>query len=139
MLYKKNSNITSVKIFGKKFVEQNINNCFLILNDCKLKRLSEFIELDDMKNMKVCKITLIETNEIRDMSYMFSDCSLLLSLQDNSFFDTSNVINMNNMFSGCLSLNNVEIISKWNISNVMLLICMECLMVVLQLFLFQKF
>lgn len=46
MTYKIFSNKTSVKIFGAKFVENNMNNCFLILNDCKLMKLSEFIEID---------------------------------------------------------------------------------------------
>ena len=42
------------------------------------------------------------------MSYMFSDCSSLTSL-DLSFFNTINVKDMNYMFDGCFPLINVDL------------------------------
>jgi surface protein len=45
----------------------------------------------------------LNTSNITNMSYMFSSCSKLTSI-DISNFDTSNVTNMSNMFNGCSSL-----------------------------------
>ena len=47
----------------------------------------------------------INTSQVTDMSYMFSGCSSLTSL-DLSSFDTSKVTDMSYMFSGCKSFDN---------------------------------
>ena len=47
------------------------------------------------------------TSNVTNMSFMFSGCSSLTSL-DLSNFDTSNVTDMGNMFSGCTSLQNIK-------------------------------
>ena len=51
-----------------------------------------------------------------DLSYMFSNCSLLTSL-DVSHFNTSNVTNMYGMFNRCSSLNSLDV-SHFDTSNV---------------------
>ena len=58
----------------------------------------------------------LNTSSVIDMSYMFSYCNKIASL-DLSKFDTSNVTNMNRMFGGCHSLTAVDV-SKFNTSNV---------------------
>ena len=47
------------------------------------------------------------TSKVTDMSFMFSGCSSLTSL-DLSNFDTSKVYTMSGMFSGCKSLQNIK-------------------------------
>ena len=67
-----------------------------------------------------------ELNYIKDniftnftnMSYMFYNCSSLISLPDISNLDTKNVTNMEGMFSGCSLLKSLPDISKWNTKNV---------------------
>ena len=54
------------------------------------------------------------TNNVTDMSYMFSGCSLLLSLPDLSKWNINNVTNMSYMFSECSSLSSLPDLSKWN-------------------------
>ena len=106
-----------IKIFGKKFVENNKDNCFLIVND-KFKELSEFYDYSTEKKSKHLKIKLIESNSIVNMSYMFYECSSLYSLSDISNWDFSKVKNLDYMLLGCSSLSELPDFSKWNIDNI---------------------
>ena len=63
-------------------------------------------------------LSLLNTSNITDMSYMFHGCSLLKELPDISKWNTSKVSNMSYIFSGCKSLISIPDISKWNTSNV---------------------
>lgn len=58
----------------------------------------------------------INTSNVSDMSYMFSGCQSLVSL-DVSSFDTSNVTRITSMFSSCRSLTSLDL-SNFIISNV---------------------
>ena len=51
---------------------------------------------------------LLNTSKVTDMSYMFSDCSALTSL-DVSGFDTSNVTDMSDMFGSCSALTSLDL------------------------------
>ena len=57
-----------------------------------------------------------DTSSVTDMSYMFSDCYALTSLNISNW-NTSNVTNMNSMFSNCNALTSLDI-SDWNTSSV---------------------
>ena len=57
-----------------------------------------------------------DTSNVTNMSGMFVDCSSLISL-DVSNWDTSNVTNMIDMFNGCSSLTSLDV-SRWDTSNV---------------------
>ena len=120
-----NNNNNSIRIFGKKFIENNIQKCKIIYND-KIYELSEYF--DDINlhynNKDEFKFILKGINNITDMSYMFEGCKLLYSLPDISNIDTSNVTNMKYMFAGCYSLRTLPDISKFNTSKV---IDLECL------------
>ena len=50
----------------------------------------------------------LNTAKVTDMSYMFSCCSSLTSL-DVTHFNTANVTNMSSMFSSCLSLTSLDV------------------------------
>ena len=63
------------------------------------------------KNEKI-NIILIEKEYIKDISYIFYECSSLLSLPDISKWNTNNVNNMSYMFSGCSSLKSLPDISN---------------------------
>ena len=45
------------------------------------------------------------------MNYMFNECSNLLSLPDISKWNTNNLINMSDMFSGCSKISSLSDIS----------------------------
>ena len=61
-------------------------------------------------------LTMLDTSNVTDMSYMFYNCSQLTSL-DVSKFDTSKVINMSWMFYYCSNLTSLNL-SSFNTSNV---------------------
>ena len=61
-------------------------------------------------------IQYLNTEEVRDMSGMFSGCSSLTSL-DLSHFDTQNVTNMEGMFFGCSSFTSLDL-SNFDTQNV---------------------
>ena len=141
IIYKYDKNMNKIKLFGKKFVENNKNNCILIINN-KILDLCENYEIKENKNLT---IKLIEKNEIIDMSYMFHECVSLLSivnfskwkanninnisymfcgcsslidLSDISSLITDKVTDISYMFFGCISLKNIPDINKWNLKNV---------------------
>ena len=106
-----------VRIFGSKFVENNKNNCVIILNDNKELELREFLENENIivnKN-NILEIKLKEKEKIIDASYMFNSCSNIYNISN---WDTISITNMNNMFSGCSSLKYLPDISNWNTENV---------------------
>ena len=110
------NNQNQIKLFGKDFVRNNKNNCYLIINNVK-EELTDYIEIKT-KKQKQLEIKLFEIILITDMSGMFYGCSSLNSLPDISKWDTKNVTNMSYMFSGCSSLKSFPDISIWNIKNV---------------------
>ena len=55
---------------------------------------------------------------LKDMSYMFYECSSLISLPDISKWNTNNIENMSYMFYECSSLISLPDISKWNTNNI---------------------
>ena len=90
-----------IKLFGEKFIENNKNNCKIII-DNKEQDLIEYLKIN--KNEKILKIKLKEIKTITNMSYMFYGCKSLTSLPDISNWNTNNVTNMRDMFYECNSL-----------------------------------
>ena len=105
-----------IRIFGKTFVSNNINNCKLLI-DGKIFVLSEFYQKNKSNNNNLI-IKLIETNKIKDMSRMFHNCPNVLSVKDFSNWNTHRVNNLKNLFHGCSSLSSLPDISNWDISQV---------------------
>ena len=58
------------------------------------------------------------TNNVKDIGYLFYKCSSLKSLPNISTWNTSNISFMNNVFCDCSLLNNLPNISIWDVSNV---------------------
>ena len=115
--YKLNEeNNKKIKIFGNKFVENNKNRCKFIFQE-KIYELQEYLNISNLKS-KNLEIILIGIENIKDMSYMFYECTSFLSSPNFSKWDTSSVINMSYMFYKCNSLISLPDISKWNTSNV---------------------
>ena len=95
IIYNINKN-DNIKIFGKEFIKNNINNCKMIINN-KEEQISESFNAYNYKKVKII-IKLKGIKNITNMSYMFSNCPNLLSLPDISKWNTTNVDNMCYMF-----------------------------------------
>ena len=68
------------------------------------------------KNMTSADLSLLNTTDVTNMSFMFMSCSSLTSL-DVSGFDISSVTDMSYMFYGCSSLTSLNL-SNFNTSSV---------------------
>ena len=99
--------IGSIRLFGEMFVKNNINNCYLLIDDEEIE-LCDYLELnEEQKKKNYLKIKLIEKNKITNMSNMFNGCYSLKELPDISKWDFKNVTNMSHMFSWCNSLKKI--------------------------------
>ena len=134
-----------IRLLGKEFVENNKENCSLIING-EIEQLKEEYQLTDKdKDKDKLNIILLKEKDVTNMSYMFYDCENLVSISDNSKWKTDNVTDLSYMFYNCASLedltkqlknlvtskvkdmtymlygckllNNLDV-SKWNTSNV---------------------
>ena len=112
-----NNNDKNIKLFGKKFVETNKDNCYLIIDE-KIFNLMENYNFNQSNKEVDIKIKLIEKQLISDFSFMFEDCKSLYSIINAQRFNTSIVNNMSHIFYNCSSLTLLEGIDKWNTFNV---------------------
>ena len=119
--YKIEKEQSHIRIFGDEFVYINKKNC-VIIYDNEINELEPFFYFYNKKAIKIendiLTIKLKIINEMKDMRYMFSECTSLLKLPDISKIDTSKIINMECMFNNCTSLLSLPDISNWNTSNV---------------------
>ena len=106
-----------IRLFGKKFVENNKNICSIEYNG-KESDVQEIICIKNTTNTNKLEIKIKGIENIIDMSEMFADCYALRHLPDLSKWDTSKVTNMNKMFYGCLLLEDLPDISRWDTSKV---------------------
>ena len=119
---------TSNKIIKSKKNNEEEDIIKLINEKCEIKmKIEETLEIK-LRQIKTVKdisymfsgCTTLESidasnwdaTNVTDMSYMFNECESLTSLPDISKWNTTNVANMSNMFSGCKSLTSLPNISK---------------------------
>ena len=124
--YKIDKKDKKIKLFGKQFVENNKENCKILIEG-KEYELMEYFNLKNCKEIKdKLEITLIGIKNITDMSFMFGgelgvfsieECKVI-SIPDISKWNTSKVFNMRGVFDHCSHLESLPDISKWNTSNV---------------------
>ena len=127
------------KNFFIKILSENLENyCDLYINNKKI----QFCKKYKFDKEGKYKINILSRKLLTDMSYMFSECIYLSSLDLSNFitnnvtnmkyllfncnslvslnlsnFNTINVTNMNSMFSGCYSLTSINL-SSFNTNNV---------------------
>ena len=105
-----------IRIFGKNFVKNNINN-FVLFIDGKEEKLKEKVKIKDPNSS--LKIKLIKINETEDLSEMFYKCDCLSEINIiNDKWNTSNLKKMKGMFYGCKSLSKIPDISKWETNKI---------------------
>ena len=115
LIYKKKSCDSEIRLFNKIFVEKNKEKCKLIINNQEL----DLIEFYNLKaDEKILKVALIVFENLIDMSYMFCECTSLISLDGISDLNTENVTNMSYMFYHCSSLESLDGISDLNTEKV---------------------
>ena len=98
-----NANIIKKVVFDASFANARPTSCYEWFYGCTHLTTIEGIEY-------------LNTENVTNMSWMFSDCSALTTL-DVSNFDTKNVTDMIGMFSGCRTLTTLDV-SNFNTQNV---------------------
>ena len=118
LTYRINKGEKQVKLFSENFVENNSNICKTIIRG-KERNLSEYYIIENLNlGENQLEIKLNGINKIKNASWMFFQCSSLLSSSDIGNWNTINVVDMGCMFSHFKSLVLPDQISKWNTSNV---------------------
>ena len=113
-----------IRLFDELFVNNNNKNCKLVLYGKEIE-LTSNLDITKMKiDKNILEIKLKETKKITNMSYMFYNCKLLLSLEDFDKWDTSIVTDISYMFQNCLNLESLPDISNWNTSNITNMSCL---------------
>jgi len=67
---------------------------------------------------EITEIKDFDISNVTDMSYLFSNCTLLKTIPDISNWDTTNVVNISNLFYHCTNLTLIPDISKWKTENI---------------------
>ena len=98
-----------INIFGKKFVENNKDNCHLLINNERINLCEKWRVKEDEK----LEITLVKEKPIKDMSEMFKDCESLSYIKVNRQWEMDNVTEIYSMFYGCEALNDIGDLFKY--------------------------
>ena len=102
--YKINKGDEKIRIFSGNFVLNNWDSCQIICED-KEYPLTEYFDLKNYKSSdKILEIKLKIIRDMKDISFMFSDYTSLLSISKLLTWNTDNIISMKGMFAGCSSL-----------------------------------
>ena len=112
LIYNKNEeDKDEIRIFGKKFVENNKNNIELIING-KENNLIEKYKLKKGDNNIKIKIK----NKLINLEYMFSECKSLKNIDELKYLNTKDVTNFSGIFYGCSSLSDIGALKNWEVS-----------------------
>ena len=118
IIYKIEKYKDNIKLFGDVFVQNNKNNCYLLIEGQKYA-LCQYYELNEnQRKNKTLEIKLIETKPITDMFRLFECCPNLISIPDIDKWDMKNVTNLRSIFNNTISLKSLPDISKWDTKNV---------------------
>ena len=121
--YKK-YNMNFIKIFGDIFVQNNIDNCKIVVEDKEYKLCGK-LNISKMKKIgNEYEIKLKIINDLTDLSYMFHLCSSLSPSSEVNKINISNATNISYLFSGCQYLSQLPDISEWNTGNIENITCL---------------
>ena len=122
-----NIQFNSLELFGEIFVNNNKENCFLLINE-KIMELSRYINISDIydnSNLILhfpiqldVKLMELRNKKTNNISFMFYGINTLLPSSDFSKFDTINITKMSYLFYNCSLLKQLPDISKFNTENV---------------------
>ena len=98
-------------IFGQEFVENNKDKIELIINGKKCDLVAKYLLKQGENNIK-----MIVKNELTNLSYIFSECPSLKSIDGLKYLDTKNVTNFQFMFYNCKLLTDIAPLANWDVS-----------------------
>ena len=124
-----NANIIKKVVFDASFANARPTSCYRWFDGCyKLTTIEgiEYLNTENVTNMSLMfsncwilttlDVSKFDTKNVTDMIGMFSSCEALTTL-DVSNFDTQNVTDMSDMFNGCKALTTLDV-SNFDTKNV---------------------
>ena len=102
--YKINEGDKEIRIFSGNFVLNNWDNCKIVCEDKEYPLTEKFNLENYKKGEKFLEIKLKVFRDMKDISFMFSDCTNLVSISKLLSWNMENIISMKGMFAGCTSL-----------------------------------
>ena len=109
----KNDN-KEIKLFGKKFVENNNKNVYLEINNNMLN-IMEYYKFGTNIEEVTIKLYISEKEKTINLNLMFNNCVNLKSVYGISKWKTK-IESLDNIFYNCTSLFSLPDISEWDIS-----------------------
>ena len=116
--YKINEGDKEIRIFSGNFVLNNWDNCKIICEDKEYPLTEKFNLENYKKGEKLLEIKLKVFRDMKDISFMFSDCTSLVSISKLISWNTENIISMKGMFAGCTSLVSIPDLSSFKTNKV---------------------
>ena len=116
--YVNNKNENDIILLGDKFIHNNKDNCRLFIKGKQVDLKKSYNKKKYNLTKQIIEVKLKIDSQLTDMSYMFKDCSSIVSITDLHLIDTSRVTNMSYLFCDCKSLTSLPDISNWDTSNV---------------------
>ena len=116
-----------IKIFGEKFVKNNYDKCYFLLQDVLTQELFEFeigayLNINQLPEssliLRAFVLILIQTDYMTDLSDMFYNCNCLINAAEIGRLNTDGVTDMSFMFFQCTLLSNLDEIGKLDVSEV---------------------
>ena len=120
--YKVNKNEDTIKIFNSLFVKDNKKNCKIQFEDKELD-LQEKLNIRNY-NKDILEIKLKGISNLKELNFMFAECSSLISVPDLSKMNVTQICDLSGIFHCCSSIESLPDISKWNTKSA---IHMRCL------------
>ena len=131
------------KLFNRNFYNNNKDKCILLINEKEIE-LKMYYSFGDNAKIKLvekepitdfsymfldCDLRSIDfskwkSNDITNLSYMFSECRSLLYVKNISNINIHKVDDISSMFNECDSLKEITGITNWNTSNVTNMSCL---------------
>ena len=124
-----NANIIKKVVFDASFANARPTSCYRWFDGCdKLTTIEgiEYLNTENVTNMSLMfsncwilttlDVSKFDTKNVTNISGMFSSCEALTTL-DVSKFDTQNVTDMSDMFNGCKALTTLDV-SNFDTKNV---------------------
>ena len=111
-----------IKIFGRKFVNNNKDKLFLIINNKKTELIETIDNKDSYLEVILVQKTTEQNNYIENMSYMFCGCESnsikFKKIKNRKLLDLNNVNDISGLFKNCTHLREIDLTIFKNMTKV---------------------
>ena len=118
LTYKLEHNISYCKIISDKFFLRYKYLFTLNIDEIDYELKNSYISEQFINNKNILELTLKILDDVDNLSFMFKDCDLLVSIKGLETINIQKVFSLESMFHGCTNLKNISDLSKWNTQSI---------------------